>query len=383
MYNVVPLGLTQDFFNSSINFIIDVPLVSFWLTTSSQKIDLDNILQSFNPLHSVRPFSILINQNSKFTFLPSSQIETFLGNTLISQGTTIGMLFNDQFKLYTYFSPVFDIVLSMHHTTITRTPSILIGFFKAVFFLFSAFLVFTFFSSPYIGTYTPDLFLYSVESSYGLTEAEKEIGAPDDLILPLIFIVIASAGWFFLLFPFYNIWFFSVFTDTLIVFFFCCIIVSLPLNLLFECGFFFSTFFRGASNSTSLIMELLYDLIANTTMFARMQVQHVRVLLGLAMYMETSNYIESVSLGNLITNTSEMYSQFAQTPGQLNSSGLYTVVSLISQIATLIAELGHYILFLLQSSASYAALIFWLFSLLYSGFFKDFLEVYFLYKRTI
>jgi hypothetical protein len=47
-------------------------------------------------------------------------------------------------------------------------------------------------------------------------------------------------------------------------------------------------------------MELVYDLIANTTMFARMQVQHVRVLLGLAMYIETATYIETLSLNQLL-----------------------------------------------------------------------------------
>lgn len=382
MYNVVPLGTSQDFLNSSINFVTDIPLISSWLTSRSQKFDLDNILHFFNPFNDFHPSSALINNNSKFMFLLHLQANTFIGDILTSHQIPTNALINDQFKLYAYFTPVFDVALNAHDATVTYIPFVLAGFFKAVFFFCIVFWVFTLFASPHMGTYASDLFLYSVESSYGLTEAEKEIGAPDDLILPLIFIIIASAGWFFLLFPIYNVWFFSVFTDTLIVFFFCCIIVSLPLNLLFECGFFFSTFFRGASNSTSLVMELLYDLIANTTMFARMQVQHVRVLLGLAMYVETSNYIESLSLVNFITSSSEVHNQFTQVLAQPTSSGIYTIISLVSQAATLITELGHYILFLLQSSASYAALIFWLFSLLYSGFFKDSLEVYFLHKRS-
>lgn len=102
----------------------------------------------------------------------------------------------------------------------------------------------------------------------------------------------------------------SSYTDSLIILFFCCLIISLPVNLLYECGFFFSTFFRGSAGSTSTLMELVYDLIANTTMFARMQVQHVRVLLGLAMYIETATFVESLSLNQLL-DTPQFYNYFS------------------------------------------------------------------------
>ena len=106
-------------------------------------------------------------------------------------------------------------------------------------------------------------------------------------------------------------------------------------------------------------MELVYDLIANTTMFARMQVQHVRVLLGLAMYMETANYVETLSLTQLLDSTpSNRFGQYSSISEHTPSTGMSFISGILLQVSTLLGEFGHYIVFLLQSSASYAALIF-------------------------
>lgn len=206
----------------------------------------------------------------------------------------------------------------------------------------------------------------------------------DDILLPAICVLSASVAWFYLLLPLQVANPLNSYLDGLFLLFFCCIIVSLPVNLLYECGFFFSTFFRGSAGSTSTLMELVYDLIANTTMFARMQVQHVRVLLGLAMYVETANFVESLSINQLlVTPSSAQFTQYSYFSEHFTSSGLSFISDTILQVSTLIAEFGHYIVFLLQSSASYAALIFWLFSLLYSGFFKETVEGYFAFKEAV
>ena len=256
--------------------------------------------------------------------------------------------------------------------------------FFAVFYFFVFLVFFTALLPLPQQLYPSEVFLLSLDSSYGFIESEKEVGSMDDVLLPAVCTLVASVAWFYLLLPFQVLNTLNSYLDGLFLLFFCCLIVSLPVNLLYECGVFFSTFFRGSAGSTSTIMELLYDLIANTTMFARMQVQHVRVLLGLAMYMETANYIESLSIQQLISpTTATAYVQYSTVSEHFTSSGLSFVSDLILQVSTLIAELGHYIVFLLQSSASYAALIFWLFSLLYSGFFKETVEGYFAIKESL
>lgn len=252
------------------------------------------------------------------------------------------------------------------------------------FFSFLAcFFCFTLLYSQPVQLMAREVFMYGIDSSYGLVEAEKEVGPMDDILLPILLVLFASIMWFFLLMPLNVLQYSEVFLDGLIIFFFCYIIVSLPINLLYECGFFFSTFFRGAAGSTSTLMELVYDLIANTTMFARMQVQHVRVILGLAMYMETANYVETLSLHGLFdANTHTSIAKWSPAWERSTNTGVSFIVDQILQISTLIAEIGHYIVFLIQSSASYAALIFWLFSLLYSGFVKEPLELYFAFKAA-
>lgn len=217
------------------------------------------------------------------------------------------ILFNElnSSNLFAGFYPFMEIVFNLTQLSYNYTGVFFSSFLVfIVFFLFFFFFFTLFFPTP-LHLFSKEIFLFSPESSYGFVEAEKEVGPVDDLLLPLIAVLVASVSWFFLLFPLQILNSFSSFVDSLILLFFCCIIVSLPINLLYECGFFFSTFFRGSAGSTSTMMELVYDLIANTTMFARMQVQHVRVLLGLAMYIETTNYIETLSINQLVNFNAE------------------------------------------------------------------------------
>lgn len=211
------------------------------------------------------------------------------------------ILFNElNSNPFTRFYSFIEIVFNLTQLSYTYTGVFFSSFLVfIVFFIFFFFFFTLFFPTP-LHLFSKEIFLFSPESSYGFVESEKEVGPVDDLLLPLIAVLVASVSWFFLLFPLQTLNSFSSFVDSLILLFFCCIIVSLPINLLYECGFFFSTFFRGSAGSTSTLMELVYDLIANTTMFARMQVQHVRVLLGLAMYIETTNYIETLSINQLV-----------------------------------------------------------------------------------
>lgn len=229
-----------------------------------------------------------------------------------------------------------------------------------MFFYFFLFLVFfTAFAPLPQQLQAGEVFLLSLDSAYGFVESEKEVGSMDDILLPVILTLTASVAWFYLLLPFQVLGSFDSFLHGFFLLLFCCIIVSLPVNLLYECGFFFSTFFRGSAGSTSTLMELVYDLIANTTMFARMQVQHVRVVLGLAMYVETSNFVESLSINQLLSPTSNSgLLQYTTNLEHCTPNGVSFVSDVFMQIGVLIAEFGHYIVFLLQSSASYAALIF-------------------------
>lgn len=322
---------------------------------------------SFYQLNNLTPFINSSNPGKAFTSrvwysffdLSNSLLnDSFVSHISTSVADTIGhsMLLN----LYNRsFVSGFEVVFGLNMLEYNYRGFSLSVLFLIIYFYFLFIFIFTLFVPVPQQLYTSDVFMFSIDSSYGLVESEKEVGALDDILLPVLFTLLASVAWFYLLLPTQTINSFSYYVDGLLLFFFCCIIVSLPINLLYECGFFFSTFFRGSAGSTSTLMELVYDLIANTTMFARMQVQHVRVLLGLAMYIETTNYIETLSLNQLLdTTTSSRYAQYSNAAEHFTNSGISFVSDVILQVSTLIAEIGHYILFLLQSSASYAALIF-------------------------
>jgi hypothetical protein len=256
---------------------------------------------------------------------------------------------------FTSYEVVFS-VLSKEYSYVSVWVSVA----YSVFFYFFLFLVFfTAFAPLPQQLQAGEVFLLSLDSAYGFVESEKEVGSMDDILLPVILTLTASVAWFYLLLPFQVLGSFDSFLHGFFLLLFCCIIVSLPVNLLYECGFFFSTFFRGSAGSTSTLMELVYDLIANTTMFARMQVQHVRVVLGLAMYVETSNFVESLSINQLLSPASNSsLLQYTTNLEHYAPTGVSFVSDVFMQIGVLIAEFGHYIVFLLQSSASYAALIF-------------------------
>lgn len=372
-------------FTSYTSYISSFSLNKFVLAIDLFGASTAQFLEFFGYTTAKKPSSILTNRYVFDLIMANEDVCFFSEARSIKPMTTEVAVAFEMYKLSATnsFSYSYEVVAYLASKTTGYVGVVLSVFFFISLFFFLFMVVFTLFIPLSLHLYSSDLFLLGVDSSYGLVESEKEVGALDDILLPLFLVLAVSVGWFFLLLPYQVLNTLNSFTDSLILLFFCCIIVSLPINLLYECGFFFSTFFRGSAGSTSTLMELVYDLIANTTMFARMQVQHVRVLLGLAMYIETATFVETLSLNQLLdTPQAFNYHIWNKPTEHFTNSGLSFVMDLVMQFATLIGELSHYILFLLQSSASYAALIFWLFSLLYSGFFKDLIEVYFVWKNS-
>lgn len=289
-------------FTSYTSYISSFSLNKFVLAIDLFGATTTQFLEFFGHTGARKPSSILTNRYVFDLILANEDVCFFSEARAIKPMSTEAAVAFEMYKLsannnfsYSYEVAAF---LASKTTGYVGVALNVIFFLSLLFFLFM--IVFTLFIPLSLHLYSSDLFLLAVDSSYGLVESEKEVGALDDILLPLFLVLAVSVGWFFLLLPYQVLNTLNSFSDSLILLFFCCIIVSLPINLLYECGFFFSTFFRGSAGSTSTLMELVYDLIANTTMFARMQVQHVRVLLGLAMYIETATFIETLSLNQLL-----------------------------------------------------------------------------------
>lgn len=344
LYNYVPSNLLGYFIltaNTNISAVDQLSLVVDFYTRNSPQ----------NYINNRDVFDIFSFSEVCGFYKSLDKLNVLLSNTISKSQYALTTNAGNPYSFEVVFSTT-----SKEYNYVSVWVSVL---FSLLFYFFIFLVFFTLFLPLPQQLYPSELVLLSLDSSYGLIESEKEVGSMDDILLPAICTLIASVAWFYLLLPFQAITTLSYYLDGFFLLFFCCIIVSLPVNLLYECGFFFSTFFRGSAGSTSTLMELVYDLIANTTMFARMQVQHVRVLLGLAMYVETANFVESLSINQLLSPTNLVsVNKYNIVSEHFTSSGLSFVSDLVIQVSTLIAEFGHYIVFLLQSSASYAALIF-------------------------
>jgi hypothetical protein len=344
------------------NYLSDNLFGYFILSANFEATQYKQLLLSVNYFKTPNP-KTFTNARSFFNIftLDSLFLNAETGGLHLANSIILKTLKAATLKLFIVsgFNYSFEYVFMVKSLEYSYIGFVLSLFFYVLSFFFLFMLWFTFLTPTPQQLYANENFLFSLDSSYGLVEAEKEVGALDDILMPLFFTLLASIVWFYLLLPLQVFSSVNAYLDSFLLLLFCCIIVSLPLNLLYECGFFFSTFFRGSAGSTSTLMELVYDLIANTTMFARMQVQHVRVLLGLAMYIETTNYIETLSFNQLLDfNVNSNFNTFFITSEHFTKNGVSFVSDMILQVSTLIGELGHYIVFLLQSSASYASLIF-------------------------
>jgi hypothetical protein len=81
-------------------------------------------------------------------------------------------------------------------------------------------------------------------------------------------------------------------------------IVLIPFNLLYDFGFFFVAYLRGASNTSSLFFEFVYDYIGVIAFFTRLLVQFVRLILMFVVYcmMHDTVMLQVYSQQNFLIN---------------------------------------------------------------------------------
>lgn len=116
------------------------------------------------------------------------------------------------------------------------------------------------------------------------SEAEKELFAIDDatsLFLTLLFFFATYFG-FFLANGNYVYSELLCFLLPLPLVFVS--LVAIPVNLIYDFGLFFIAYLRGASNTSSLMFELVYDYIGVIAFFTRLVVQFVRIVLMFVVY---------------------------------------------------------------------------------------------------
>jgi hypothetical protein len=209
-------------------------------------------------------------------------------------------------------------------------------------------------------------------------ESEKEIGALEDLVTPIVFLTLVYS-WFFVVTPVIISFLGSEYYILLIslplvwLFIFC-----MPLSVLYDYGLMFACYLRGCGSTVLFSLEFMYDCLATLIMFVRLSVQNIRFLLMFFAFIELYEIIMSISLiqEDLDINYTYLINNLVLN---LNlQSFLYNLlVNLPIFLLKYFYQLVHLLFIITSHFFAYIALVFWLFSFLYTSFFDTKMENHF------
>lgn len=208
-----------------------------------------------------------------------------------------------------------------------------------------------------------------------LFEAEKELGSIDDIIFCL-FIVFFLFFWYF----YTNFFVLTCEFPELSIFFYVLpllyfVIVFIPTLLLYDFGAYFVMYLKGSANSSTILIEAVFDYIAVCVFYTRLVVQGVRLVLMLATFVGLNEVITyfSYNLEELFINDSfEDLKQYNE-----EASFTYFIVFKLSiSLMYWLYELMHTFFVLTVQFGAFFAMVFWLFLFLYTFFVSEKLEVF-------
>lgn len=214
---------------------------------------------------------------------------------------------------------------------------------------------------------------WQIDADYTISntsaEAEKELFSIDDAVSGVFFLVLLFGSYFGFLFLGWNISFsetFIFFVPLLFVFYF---ILLIPFNLLFDFGFFFITYLRGASNTSSLFFEFIYDYIGIIAFFTRLLVQFVRLVLMFVVYclMHDAVMLQCYSQQNFLMGDNFWEELMTISPNG-NSIMFFFFVTFPLRLAYWFYECLHTFFVVTVQFAAFFTIIFWLFLLFYTFF---------------
>lgn len=212
-------------------------------------------------------------------------------------------------------------------------------------------------------------------------EAEKEITSIDDY-LGLLLIIAYMFGVFF----FIGAWTSIMSHSTLILSYYSVIILfifvlGMPTLILYDLGIFFLAYLRGASKSSNVVWESIFDYVACIIFYSRILAQWVRIVLMLVTFLSISHYVSEFELTNNLLIASE-----DQTNGlnelNTNFSSTYYILTVIpGKFLYWIYETVHTLFLVTSQFIAFLAIVFWLFLFLYTFFIIEKHEDFFSKKR--
>ena len=197
-------------------------------------------------------------------------------------------------------------------------------------------------------------------------ESEEELASIDDMV-NVLFLLVFLFSWFFYV---NGIFIFTNVPETSIIIynfpFFYYLIVCIPTLLLYDFGILFLCYLRGASNSGSLAMELLYDYIAFAAYYIRLSVQNVRILLMVFTYFALYECVMTFMVHPSGFNNYENIWRAYNTATQYKT--YYLLLTIPTQIIYWLYELFHTFFVITAQFIAFFAMVFWLFLFLFTMF---------------
>nr|YP_010183548.1 Ymf66-like protein [Paramecium gigas]QVG61497.1 Ymf66-like protein [Paramecium gigas] len=200
-------------------------------------------------------------------------------------------------------------------------------------------------------------------------EVEKELFSIDDAIHCIFFLCLMFGSYFGFLFLAWDISYTEItlfFIPLVLIFIF---IIFIPINLLYDFGLFFIAYLRGASNTSSLFFECVYDYIGLIAFFTRLLVQFVRLILMFVVYciMHDAVMLQNYSQVSFFKGDSfwtEIFSVFFNG----KSFFYFFCTTLPMQLLYWTYECLHTFFVVTVQFTAFFTIIFWLFLLFYTFF---------------
>lgn len=218
-----------------------------------------------------------------------------------------------------------------------------------------------------------------------IVDSEEELGSLDDA-LTIIFLFMIVFGWFFMFsLPFsylFNTQFTLLGLGAIILIFF---ILLTPLSTLLDFGVSFTTYIRGASSGSNLLVECIFDIIGTLVVFTRFVVQNIRFVLIFFAYFELFEWTYNSSLLNSVVqsvnfNYSSAVENIYKNINDLTSLFYFLSILIVSAISYLY-YLVHLLILIFVQVTIYLLISFWLFFFFYTSFTLNKNEKLFIAKK--
>lgn len=213
-------------------------------------------------------------------------------------------------------------------------------------------------------------------------EAEKEVFSMEDAssVVLLLFIFFACYFGFFVVNGcFVYLEYLSIMLPVPLV---LMSLLTVPLNLLLDFGLCFVAYLRGASNTGSLFLELVYDYIGVVAFFTRLCVQVIRILLMAVVYV----IMHDVVVVFYVPQRASLYGdsfweELTLIEPTLGSLTFFFLIVLPARLAYWTYEVLHTFFVVTAQFAAFFTIVFWLFLLFYSFFVLERVENHLSQKR--